>query len=145
VFLEHTLIPQSKISREIDGFNGSGQAWNDLHRLPVREREENTVNTGYIFRRINKFELRQAVQVSMDLADRFSGLLIRGYEHKLDVWMEQQNTQQLRAAVPGATEYSYANLGFHLLQNDLAADLKDKRGSEKISSSDSRSSAFIRG
>jgi hypothetical protein len=82
----------------------SGQARNDVHRLPVREREENAVTGHEIFRRLDKTELRQSVQIPMNFADRFAGLLVRRDENDLDVRMKQQNAQQLRAAVTGAAK-----------------------------------------
>ena len=57
----------------------------------------------------------------MNLADRFSGLLVRGDEDQLNVRMKQQNAQQLRAAITGATENAY---DFWILLRHLLSRLK---------------------
>ena len=60
------------------------------------------------------------MQVAVNFADRFTRLLVGGYEYHLDVRMEQENAQQLRAAVTGAAKDTDANfvLLFHVLATE---------------------------
>src|SRR6185369_824748 len=88
MLLKNTLIAKSKVSREINRFQISGQAWNNVHRLPVREREENTVEAIELFRSLNESELRQSIQVAMHFADRFTRLLVRRHKYQFDVRMK---------------------------------------------------------
>src|SRR6476620_8359557 len=100
MLLEDGLIAQTEIAREIDGFDDGGQAWNYFHRLPMRERKENALSGGELFkivRRLCKGEIRQSIQIAMNFANRFACLLIRSYKQQLNIRMEQQNAQQLRA------------------------------------------------
>ncbi len=77
----------------------------------MREREKHTVDVGEIFRVFDEVQIREAVEVAMNFADRFSGLLVGGDEDDVGVWMEEQNAEQLRAAVTGAAEYAYSDFG----------------------------------
>jgi hypothetical protein len=70
----------------------------------VREREENTIDTIHFFWFFDEIELSQSVEVPVNVTDGFAGLLIRRYEHELDLRMKQQDTQQLRAAITGAAK-----------------------------------------
>ncbi len=49
----------------------------------------------------------------MHFTDCFPGVLVRGNDSNLSVWMRQQNPQQFRTAVARAAEN--CNLKFHLL------------------------------
>src|SRR6185503_3231104 len=117
MLLENTLIAKTEVSGKIDRLHRRGQARDNLHRLPVREREKNAVDIRQIFGRVDEAELSQTVQVSMYVADRFARLLIRRHKNQLDLGMKQQNPQQLRAAVPGATKD--ANPNFVLIRLHL--------------------------
>src|SRR5688572_9370952 len=109
MFLEDGLIAQTKVAGQIDGFNVGRQARNDLHCLPMRKRQENAVNVVWVFWCRNEVELSQTVQIAVNFADRFTGLFVGGYENQLDVRMEQENAQQLRAAITGAAKNPDAN------------------------------------
>src|SRR3712207_5754398 len=49
VFLENSLIAQAEVSGEIDRFNVSRQARNNVHRLSMRKRQEDAVDTVEFF------------------------------------------------------------------------------------------------
>jgi len=104
MLLEDALIAQPEITGEINRFHLIGQARDEVHRLPVREREKNALDAAQIFRVFDEVQLREAVEIAMNFADRFARLLVGCDEDELGVRVEQQDTEQLRAAVTGAAE-----------------------------------------
>jgi hypothetical protein len=65
----------------------------------VRQRKEETVDAVERLRLFDKAQLGQAVEVAVHFTDRLPCMFVRGYENHVDVRMEEQNTEQLRAAV----------------------------------------------
>ena len=58
----------------------------------------------------------------MNLTDRFARLLVCRDKDEFDIWVKEQNAQQLRAAVPGAAEDADAKfvLFLHLFRHDFS-------------------------
>ena len=95
MLFKNCLIAQAEITRKIDRFDVRGQARNYVHRLPVREREENAIDTVEILRRRYKTELGEAVEISMYFTYLFARLFVSRDENHFDVRMKQQDTEKL--------------------------------------------------
>jgi hypothetical protein len=65
MLLEGVLIAETEVSGEIDRFHIFGQARDDVHRLPVREREKYTVDVAEILRVFDEVQIRQTIEVAM--------------------------------------------------------------------------------
>src|SRR5688500_10775767 len=101
------LVAQPEVAGKIDHREMGRKVRDHRHRLAVREREEVTGEIAERFefvRRFDKAQFGEAVEVPVHLAGRFARVLVGRDEYYLDVWMKEQNTEQLRAAVTRATE-----------------------------------------
>jgi hypothetical protein len=75
----------------------------------MRERKKHTVDVAKVFWVFDEVELGEAVEVSMHFGDGLSGLFVGRDECDIDVRVQQENTEELRAAVAGASEYADAD------------------------------------
>src|SRR5260370_8440242 len=115
VLREALCIAQTKIARQVDYFHAGRESRRDFHRLSVRQSEESAIKicrTLELLRRLGEFQISQSEEIAMHFTDCFAGVLVRGNDSNLSVWMRQQNPQQFRTAVPIAAKN--CNSHFHV-------------------------------
>src|SRR5260370_26513436 len=115
VLREALRIAQTKSGRQVDYFHAGRESRRDFHRLSLRQSEEGAIKicqTLELLRRLGEFQISQPEEIAMHFADCFPGVLVRGNDSNLSVWMRQQNPQQFRTAVARAAEN--CNSQFHV-------------------------------
>src|SRR5437868_8158436 len=97
VRLEGIGVAQSEITREIDHLHLARQPRRDFHRLSVRKRKEQAVeslNRIWVGHRL-ELQIRKLREIRMHFVDSFARVLARGDELYLNRRRSEEHTSEL--------------------------------------------------